>query len=109
MSYLTIAIANGLQARIHFDIKITSIWISPSALADDIPFAVTDVPVRLLQVLRLAGVVVNFQEGQAWIGRGQTSEVTRQESNWQNHICLDHLEMLAIEHKLINFKFCKSF
>ena len=71
---LIVVVADRLQARVEGSFFILVFRLLPSGLADDVALPVADVPGGVLQVLRLAGVVVDVQSAEAVRGCGHSNE-----------------------------------
>ena len=71
---LIVVVADRLQARVQGSFFILEVRLLPSGLADDVALPVADVPGGVLQVLRLAGVVVDVQSAEVVRGCGHSNE-----------------------------------
>ena len=80
---LIVVVADRLQARVQGSFFILEVRLLPSGLADDVALAVANVPGGVLQVLRLAGVVVDVQGGEPVGGGGMASQ--ERDDQGQNH------------------------
>ena len=56
-----VVVTNRFQAWVEKSLLVLVIRLFPSRLADDVSLAVADVPGCVLEVLRLAGMVVDIQ------------------------------------------------
>ena len=80
---LIVVVADRLQARVQGSFFILEVRLLPSGLADDVALAVANVPGGVLQVLRLARVVVDVQGGEPVGGGGMASQ--ERDDQGQNH------------------------
>ena len=69
-----VEVTDWLQTWVEGSFFILVFRLLPSGLADDVALPVADVPGGVLQVLRLAGVVVDVQSAEAVRGCGHSNE-----------------------------------
>jgi len=72
---VAIVVTDGLQARVQSSLFILEIRFPPTRLADDFALTVANIPSGVLEVFRLAGMIVNFQSRESHpIGHGEEED-----------------------------------
>ena len=79
-----VVVADRLKARVQGGFLILEVGFLPSWLADDVSFPVADIPGRVPQVFRLAGMVVDVQSCEP-VGGGGVAHSQERDDQDRNH------------------------
>jgi hypothetical protein len=86
----TIVVTDWLKAWVQFSLGVLDLRFPPARLADDISFAVANVPVGVFKVFSFAGVIVDLQLGEE---TESTNHVEKKREN--NYFGCKHTEAFS--------------